>query len=512
MTPSKDLFLLIHSLDKNEKRYFRLFTARQDGEKSYLKLFNAIELQEEYDERKIIQKFRHENFSKRFAFTKHYLYRSILKSLSLYHENHSVDMQIKSSLNYAQILANRSFFPQAMKIIMSVKKDIEKYEKRKFKQEAIELQRDVMNGFGERYYSLDDFAVLQEEQKKDLADLATKGEYDLLMKRMYQIFFQHGYLRQKEPTLEMDEIIHHPLLQDISSAVDLRCKLIFYMIYVTYYSILGDFKKMHSYSEKAIKVVGQHTHLIHDYKKQFLAVVGNYISASVGIRKYEEAEKKIAELKNLILTGEFAKDIYLKSQIFYYTFNMELEIFMRRGLFNRCIDLILDFEHREQRFVKIISPENTIIAYFNISYLYFIMRKYDQAKKWSNKLFDIPELRSKKDIYSMARVINLLVHYELGNFDLLEHNLRSTYQLLGRHERLFLTEKLMINFIKKILSSTPDKETLQNMFQKMAKEVKGIWNDPNEKIALEYFDLISWIKSKIEGRTFEEVLKEKAGK
>ncbi len=50
MKPSTELFQLIKSLSKSEKRYFKLTSSLQSGEKNYMKLFDAIEAQYEYDE------------------------------------------------------------------------------------------------------------------------------------------------------------------------------------------------------------------------------------------------------------------------------------------------------------------------------------------------------------------------------------------------------------------------------------------------------------------------------
>ena len=53
MKPSTELFNLIQSLSKSEKRFFKLSSSLQDGEKNYLKLFDAIEKQKSYDEKEI---------------------------------------------------------------------------------------------------------------------------------------------------------------------------------------------------------------------------------------------------------------------------------------------------------------------------------------------------------------------------------------------------------------------------------------------------------------------------
>ena len=94
MKIKEDLLTLIKSLTKSEKRYFKLFIAKNSiGESSnYIKLFDLIEKAGSV-EKQIIQKlYQDEDFmGNQFRVYKYLLYRQILKSLSAYHAERSVD-------------------------------------------------------------------------------------------------------------------------------------------------------------------------------------------------------------------------------------------------------------------------------------------------------------------------------------------------------------------------------------------------------------------------------------
>ena len=64
MKPSTELFKLITSLTKSEKRFFKLTSYLQSGEKNYLKIFDYIEIQESYDEYALKEEFKGQNFIK----------------------------------------------------------------------------------------------------------------------------------------------------------------------------------------------------------------------------------------------------------------------------------------------------------------------------------------------------------------------------------------------------------------------------------------------------------------
>ena len=61
--PNSRVFNLIKSLTKSEKRFFKLSSSLQSGDKNYLKIFDAIDEQEEYNERLIKERFKNEKFN-----------------------------------------------------------------------------------------------------------------------------------------------------------------------------------------------------------------------------------------------------------------------------------------------------------------------------------------------------------------------------------------------------------------------------------------------------------------
>ena len=66
MKASTELFDLVKSLTKSEKRFFKLTSSLQSGEKNYLKIFDHIEKQKNYDEEELKHEFRNETFVKHF--------------------------------------------------------------------------------------------------------------------------------------------------------------------------------------------------------------------------------------------------------------------------------------------------------------------------------------------------------------------------------------------------------------------------------------------------------------
>ena len=110
MMKKEALFVLIKSLSRNEKRYFKLFCTRETSGENYRKLFDTIDKQEIYDDKKIKERFKEEKFCRQLHVTKNYLQKIILKSLRNFHSEFSKDAELKELLRNIEILYNKELY------------------------------------------------------------------------------------------------------------------------------------------------------------------------------------------------------------------------------------------------------------------------------------------------------------------------------------------------------------------------------------------------------------------
>ena len=70
-------------------------------------------------------------------------------------------------------------------------------------------------------------------------------------------------------------------------------------------------------------------------------------------------------------------------------------------------------------------------------------------------------------------------------------------------------ETAVLNFIRKKVPKIISSEDQTKTFRELKSEIEEITKDDFEKKALNHFDFVSWLKSKIENRPFAEIVKEK---
>ena len=99
------LFQLIKSLEKAEKRHFKLYIKRSSGKEDLkiVRLFDTLDKLKDYDE-KILLKRMDDVTKPQLANLKTHLYKQILASLRLLKSDESLDLQLNEQFDYAHIL------------------------------------------------------------------------------------------------------------------------------------------------------------------------------------------------------------------------------------------------------------------------------------------------------------------------------------------------------------------------------------------------------------------------
>ena len=124
MKYNADLYKLIKSLTKSEKRYFKIYSAQHTKNESnnYIILFDAIDQQENYDEEKLKRKFRKHTFGKNLAKTKYLLYELIIKMQLQLRNGKDVESKIRYLLQTVEFQYSKSLYDQAFVSLRKAKK------------------------------------------------------------------------------------------------------------------------------------------------------------------------------------------------------------------------------------------------------------------------------------------------------------------------------------------------------------------------------------------------------
>ena len=134
-----NLFILVKSLTKSEKRQFKLYVGRLgvNSDSKFLNLFNVLDKLKVYDEIAILKST--EIKKQQLANVKAHLYKQILISLKLSPSHQNIRSQIREQLDFASILYHKGLYKQSLKILDKAKELAVQNEEKNLAYEIVEL-------------------------------------------------------------------------------------------------------------------------------------------------------------------------------------------------------------------------------------------------------------------------------------------------------------------------------------------------------------------------------------
>ena len=197
-------------------------------------------------------------------------------------------------------------------------------------------------------------------------------------------------------------------------------------------------------------------------------------------------------------------------QAFFYTEVAQLNLFFLKGEFSIGAEYCFGLEEKLALRQSQLDVHRAMILYYKMAAMKFGAGDHGSAVRHLQVIIHQPSLEQKEDIQCYARLLNLIAHYEIGNFDLIEPLVRSTYRFLLRLDHKPKTFTAILSFLKR--SVELDRNKLNDGFRILKDELKAIMEDRYEQHSNLYLDLISWLESKLDDRLVEEVIMEKRGR
>ncbi|MBC8035055.1 MAG: hypothetical protein H7Y03_12960, partial [Chitinophagaceae bacterium] len=243
-----------------------------------------------------------------------------------------------------------------------------------------------------------------------------------------------------------------------------------------------------------------HRDLWEDAPMDYLYLINGALTGLKSMRKYETMRAFLEDVKLLDTKSE-----NLHAMVTQLVFAHEMSILIDTGQFEQGLSLVKTYESDLIKKGGVISVHTQANVYFYIGVTYFGMSDYHRALQYINEVLNIHSKYVSQQLYSLCRLLHLLLHFELGNEDFLNYELRSVERKLKAGKKLFQVEKVTIGFFKKWLRGMQKKSLLQDYHRQLL----SLSKDPYEMQLLRQFDFITWIEAKIKKVAFAELVSEK---
>lgn len=503
------LFQLIKSLEKSEKRNYKLYATRNSSsdELKSVQLFNALDKMDEYDEAVLLKK--NESIKKQqLSNLKSHLYKQILSSLRLINDK-SIDIALHEQMDYARILYNKGLYHQSLKVLDRLKEQAKTHNQFTYLQQVLFFEKKIEALYITR--SMQDRAYLLSRESDEVSDsLTLVSQLSNLSLQLYSWYIKNGHSRNKEETLEVQQFFISRLGDKTVLCKSFYEKLYLYQSYCWSAFIRQDFLQYYRYTQKWVNLFSEDSFMLGIETVYYIKGMHNLMGSHFDLGNHKKLVETLAIFDTFCKSDLVQNNVNNRIQCFVYgTISLFNKHFLE-GSFTEGLALVPGIEVKLKEYELYLDRHRILVFYYKIACLYFGSGDYERAVDYLNKIINW-KVDLRTDLQCYSRLLHLITHYELGNEEILDHLIKSVYRFMAKMHNLSVVEEEIFKFIRTSFHVTV--RDIKPELEKLLVKLKALQNNRFETRAFIYLDIISWLESKLEGTPVQDVMKRKfAGK
>jgi hypothetical protein len=503
-TPSQKLFNLVKKMTASEKRYAKLNLAKsQASDDKYILLFDAIDKQKVYDDAKLQRKiYPNERIeSKKFIELKNYLYLSLLRILQDFDKDTTIDYRLRNMLGNIRVLYRRALYQECFDHIQRTRKLADIYEEFEVLIELLRWEKQIAHTKGDINFFATALENINQQEADYYEKLANITIYKNIFYETYATIRRQGLLGHEKTLQTLAQTMQHEVMQKEENALSRKAKILYFRTKSIYAYALLDQENFYQHSRQLLYLMESNEAFISEETNEYISAVSNFIASCFSTNRLEEANEMIEKLKQI--TPRTYDDAF---KIYRQYYQSKFTWCTATGAFTEGLKVIKEQEKEKENFENQESINS--IFYYPYFYITFGAEKFDDAHTYLNEWLSTARTKDREDLNIMARVLNLILHFEMGNTTLLDSLLKSTTSYISRHASVTAFERLLFRFIREAYHST-SKSELKGIARELKQQFENITQDSTQSIFTQYFDFLAWIESKITGKRFASIVQAK---
>lgn len=506
MAKAASLILLVNSLTKAEKRYFKLYTSLQKGDKNYLDLFDLLGTKLYKKSAELKQEFHKNHPTASYEITSKYLYSILMEALlHLKNSEHDETVRMNNHLSMAKILFYKSLYSEGFSELKKMQKLTAKKENYIMHLSAIKLELHYRNQLN--FQDLSENDLIQNQMKVSALIKAINSMHQHLS--LYELLrhrhIHKGSVRTPRQKQELNDLVVSELnLMSNLPHNTFEKNKIHLLFLSSYCTNVGDYKSALKIFYELNQLFEHNKHLWEESAIDYLTCLEGILDSLHTIKNYEEITFYIDKVSK-VESGSNLLSLSKYRIIFIY----KVLSLTDQGLYPEALTLVGEFEDKLFKHIHVLGSNKEAELYLYLALIYFGNSNMPAAIKYLNKVLLDNNMYYKLPEYKTFRLIRLLAHYELSNIDFVQYEVSSFKRQMSARDKAFLLEKLIFRFIQETSVPLSAKEC-QALWSKLKPSFDKISSDKFEIQLLKIFDFTTWVESKLCKKSFIELLKEKS--
>lgn len=504
MSKFSSLILLINSLNKSELKSISSELKVTENDADYVFLYKLIEKSTINSQEKIKEEFSKARKDAGLNTSVNYLFDTLLSILSRLRTNQDSFFTLFNMLMNAKVLYEKSIYQECFQILTKVQSEAVRFENFSILLIAQKMELDYLLSLDFPNITESELLNKQFRINDTLKKIRKINEHASLYELLKHRILHKGTVRSTKQKQEFNDLVVSEMSIVSSFGFENFETQKTHKLFQSNYLInVGDYKSaLHSFYELN-NTFEQNKHLLSNPPMYYLMTIEGVLESLRTIKNYEGMDYFIKQLNNIETVSSHFK-IQINCVVFLYSLFPLLD----RGEFEEAKALIEKNKENLYDKINLLTAARQAQLTLYTGLVYLGTKDFKKARKSINQV-----MMSEKNIFVLPlhrtiRLVNLMILYELNEFDYIAFEARSIKREIQNNERIYQIEHLMLKLFNKSLESISKKERT-NLWTKIEPELLELHNNKFELQLLRVFNFTAWIESKIKNIPLSEALKDK---
>ena len=500
------VFDLVKLMSKAEKRNFKLYSTRlgcNEGAK-FLLLFDYFDSMEQYDEAKVLALCP--TISKQqLPNLKAHLYKQILTSLRMLGVQHSAALEIREQIDFVKILFDKGLYGEAQKLLDKVERRVKECEMMATYLDVVESQRQlkVLSYSSEMTQAADQTARAAGIISEHLNNVAALSR---LAVQCYALHQNLGFARSQKDLDRLNSYFKPRIEAYDGVQMGFTERFYYYQAKAWYYYICHKTAHSYRYARKWVAHFAARPdmkELMYDsYMRGYSQVLdGMFLmhKYSAFVRTLEEFEKESRTL------GALNDNAAMISQGILFT--GQLNKCLMAGTYKDGLWIAKNIDSYLKKYGDRLTLHEKMPLYYKVATLYFGDGNYTKCIEYLSYIISVKDHNIRRDLQCYARMLNLMALYDAGLDFNIDYQIRSVYSFIVKMKDMTEMKDELFSFFKSL--SNTNALDLKKELKILYERLHPYENHPYERRTFYYIDLLSWLESKMTGKSMGEIVRAK---